>query len=145
MNITPIELYWMTRLDSFLSLFFIVFVVLIILAVVNAIGGFVAMDEAYENRVMRYNNNVDVPKDEAKMRMRFSRAAKIGVAACLLGLVASFVPSTKQMAAIIVIPKLANSEVVAEMGDAAKEMVMLARDWMMTLAPSKENQKGETK
>ena len=145
MNITPVEIYWMTRLDEFLFLFGIVVFVLIILAIANVIGGFIAMDNAFDNRYLSYGNRDEAPKDEARMRRRFSRAAKIGVAACLLGLVASFVPSTKQMAAIIVIPKLANSEVVAEMGDAAKEMVALARDWMRTLSPFQDNKKRETK
>lgn len=145
MNITPIEIYWMTRLDEFLFLFGIVFLVLVILAIANVIGGFIAMVEAYDNRAMHYNNGADAPKDEARMRMRFSRAVKIGVAAFLLGLVASFVPSAKQMAAIIVIPKLANSEIVAEMGDAAKEMIVLARDWLKTLSPLHDNKKGEAK
>lgn len=41
------------------------------------------------------------------------------------------------MAAIIIVPKIANSEIVAEMGDAAKEMVGLERDWVRTLSPSR--------
>lgn len=145
MNITPIEIYWLTRLDEFGLLFGIVFLVLVILAIVNVIGGFIAMYSAHDNRCMHYGKRDEVPNDEARMRRRFSRAVKIGVAAFLLGLVASFVPSTRQMAAIIIIPKLANSEIVTEMGDAAKEIVVLAREWMRTLSPSQKNQKVETK
>ena len=77
------------------------------------------------------------------MRRRFTRAVKLGVAAFMLGLAISFVPSTKQMAAIIIIPKIANSEIVAEMGDATKELIGLARDWMRTLAPAQDNQTGD--
>lgn len=135
MNITPAEIYWLTRLDEFGFLFGIMFFVLVIIGIANVIGGFIAMDMAHDNRCMSYGNKEEVPKDEARMRRRFTRAAKIGVAAFLFGLVVSFMPSTKQMAAIIIIPKLANSEIVAEMGDATKELIGLARDWMKTLAP----------
>lgn len=145
MNITPIEIYWLTRLDEFSILFGIVFFVLVSLAIANVIGGLFAMDEARDNRCLNRGNRDEVPKAEARVRMRFSRAAKIGVAAFLFGLVVSLMPSTKQMAAIIIIPKIANSETIAEMGDAAKEMVGLAREWMRTLAPSQGNQEGKTK
>lgn len=140
MNITPAEIYWLTRLDEFGFLFGTVFFVLVLIVIANVIGGFIAMDMAHDNRVMSYGNKEEVPKDEARMRSRFKRAAKIGVTAFLLGLVVSFMPSTKQMAAIIIIPKLANSEIVAEMGDATKELIGLARDWMKTLAPSPKGQ-----
>ena len=145
MNITPIEIYWLTRLDEFRILCTIVFFVLVVLAIANVLGGFVAMDSAHNNRCLHSGNRDEVPNDEARMRRRFSRATKIGVAATLLCLMTSFVPSTKQMAAIIVIPKLANSAIVAEMGDAAKEMVTLARDWMRTLSPFQDNKEGKTK
>ena len=145
MNITPVEIYWLTRLDEFRILFVIVLFVLIILTIANVFGGFIAMDSAHDNRCLCHGNRDEVPNDEARMRRRFSRAVKIGVAAILLGLVSSFVPSTRQMAAIIIIPKLANSEIVAEMGDAASEMVALARDWMRTLSPFQDNKEEKTK
>lgn len=45
---------------------------------------------------------------------------------------AALTPSTKDMAAIIVIPKMANSETVHEIGG---EMVRLAREWLDELRP----------
>lgn len=46
-----------------------------------------------------------------------------------------FVPSTKQMAAIIVVPKLANSEKVQTVGN---QLYDLAVEWMEELRPKKE-------
>ena len=145
MNITPSMIYWLTRLDEFIFLFGIVFVCIVIVALVNIVGGFIAMDTAHDNRCRCYGNQNEVPKDEARMRTRFTRAAKFGVAALLVGVVNSFIPSTKQAAAIIVIPKIANSEIVAEMGDTAKELVVLAKAWLVELKPQSEIKNKEVK
>ena len=47
---------------------------------------------------------------------------------------AVFVPSTKQMAAIIVIPKIANSQEVKDLGTG---IVELAKKWIVELKPNK--------
>lgn len=70
--------------------------------------------------------------------------AKFVWAVCVVGLISSvatalLVPTTKEMAAIIVIPELANSKTVKELGDG---VVTLAREWIEELKP---NKKGETK
>lgn len=56
----------------------------------------------------------------------------------------TLIPSTKQMAAIIVVPKIANSEVVAEMGDTAKELVGLAKAWLVELKPKAKAEDAKT-
>ena len=143
MNITPSMIYWLTRLDEFCFLFGIVLVCIVIIALVNVIGGFIAMDMAHDNRCRSYGNQSEVPKDEARMNTRFTLAAKFGVVALLIGVVNSFIPSTKQAAAIIVIPKIANSEIVAEMGDTAKELVGLAKAWLVELKPQSKTENKE--
>jgi hypothetical protein len=49
--------------------------------------------------------------------------------------VAIFTPSTKQMAAILIIPKIANSEKVEKIGNGLYD---LAIEWMNELNPSKK-------
>jgi len=62
--------------------------------------------------------------------------ALVSVCVGLLALVTlTFVPSTKQMAAIIVVPKLANSEKVQTVGN---QLYDLAVEWMEELRPKKE-------
>lgn len=54
----------------------------------------------------------------------------------LLDVVVAFIPSTRQMAAIIVLPKIANSETVSELGDLGKDLVSMAKEWVEELRPS---------
>ena len=143
MNITPSMIYWITRLDEFSFLFGIIFVCIVIVALVNVIGGFIAMDEAGTDQL--YNHPDRLAEDKYNIKVRFGRAIKCALVALLVCVVNSFVPSTKQAAAIIVIPKIANSEIVAEMGDTAKELVGLAKAWLVELKPQSEIKNKEVK
>ena len=143
MNITPSAIYWLTRLDEFSFLFGIVFVCIVIVALVNVIGGFVALDSASTDKL--YNRPERLAENKHNIKVRFGRAVKLALVALLVGVVNSFIPSTKQAAAIIVIPKIANSEVVAEMGDTAKELVGLAKAWLIELKPQPKTENKEVK
>ena len=143
MNITPSMIYWITRLDEFSFLFGIIFVCIVIVALVNVIGGFIAMDEAGTDQL--YNHPDRLAEDKYNIKVRFGRAIKCALVALLVCVVNSFVPSTKQAAAIIVIPKIANSEIVAEMGDTAKELVGLAKAWLVELKPQPKTENKEVK
>ena len=133
MNITPSMIYWLTRLDEFSFLFGIIFVCIVIVALVNVIGGFVALDSYSTDKL--YNRPERLAESKHNIKVRFGRAVKLALVALLVGVINSFIPSTKQAAAIIVIPKIANSEIVAEMGDTAKELVGLAKAWLVELKP----------
>ena len=143
MNITPSAIYWLTRLDEFSFLFGTVFVCIVIVALVNVIGGFVALDSASTDQL--YNRPERLAESKHNIKVRFGRAIKCALVALLVGVVNSFIPSTKQAAAIIVIPKIANSEIVAEMGDTAKELVVLAKAWLVELKPKSEIKNKEVK
>lgn len=54
---------------------------------------------------------------------------------------AALTPTTKEMAAIMVIPRIADSKVVSDISGAAGEIVTIARDWLKELASAK----GDTK
>jgi hypothetical protein len=62
-------------------------------------------------------------------------AAVLGVAAALMLAIAVFTPTTKQMAAILVVPKIANSEKVQVAGD---KLYDLAVEWLEELRPEKQ-------
>ena len=143
MNITPSAIYWLTRLDEFSLLFGTVFVCIVIVALVNVIGGFVALDSASTDKL--YNRPERLAESKHNIKVRFGRAIKCALVALLVGVVNSFIPSTKQAAAIIVIPKIANSEIVAEMGDTAKELVGLAKSWLVELKPQPKTENKEVK
>ena len=60
----------------------------------------------------------------------------VSIAVALLGmLAATFVPTTKQMAAIIVVPRIANNEKIQ---DAGSRLYDLAVEWMEELRPNPE-------
>ena len=143
MNITPSAIYWLTRLDEFSFLLGIVFVCIVIVALVNVIGGFYSLDSASNDQL--YNRPERLAESKHNIKVRFGRAVKLALVALLVGVVNSFIPSTKQAAAIIVIPKIANSEIVAEMGDSAKELVGLAKSWLIELKPQPKTENKEVK
>ena len=143
MNITPSMIYWLTRLDEFSFLFGIVFVCIVIVALVNVIGGFVALDSASTDKL--YNRPERLAESKHNIKVRFGRAVKLALVALLVGVINSVIPSTKQAAAIIVIPKIAKSEVVAEMGDTGKELVGLAKAWLIELKPQPKTENKEVK
>ena len=143
MNITPSMIYWLTRLDEFSFLLGIVFVCIVIVALVNVIGGFVALDSYSTDKL--YNRPERLAESKHNIKVRFGRAVKLALVALLVGVINSFIPSTKQAAAIIVIPKIANSEIVAEMGDTAKELVGLSKSWLIELKPQPKTENKEVK
>jgi hypothetical protein len=53
----------------------------------------------------------------------------------LLVMVMTFIPSSKQMAAVMVVPKIANSEKVQTIGNKVYD---LAVEWMEELKPNKK-------
>lgn len=57
------------------------------------------------------------------------------LAAIVMIAVTTFTPSTRQMAAILIVPRIANSEKVQQAGNKLYE---LAVEWMDELKPSKE-------
>lgn len=136
MNITPAMLYWLTRLDEISCLIGIICLAAIVVCIVNIIGGCIALDDACTAHTLFRKD--DEPVYRERSDKRFKRALRIGLLVALpLALAETLIPSAKQMAAIIVVPKIANSEVVAEMGDTAKELVVLAKAWLVELKPKK--------
>lgn len=76
-------------------------------------------------------------KDRARLTAKKSVAtfAVCVTVAITVNLAASFVPTTKEMAAIMVVPRIANSQSVS---DVAEGIVELAKAWMVELRPAKE-------
>ena len=119
--ITPSLIYWITRLDGIttatgLILFF---------------GSFATVTAYVCGLVASFNE-----EDIAVPLFKFARRALPVVV--VAGLLNIFVPTKKDMAAIIVVPKIANSETVAELGDGIKT---LAVEWLNELRPKSKEEK----
>ena len=115
MEITTMQMYWLVMLDKITSGFCAILVICCLFFVL----GFPMFGT--------------IGKEDL-----FSPVAKkviVIAAVSLLGLV--FTPSTKQMAAIMIVPKIANSEKVQTIGNKVYD---LAVEWMEELAPTKESE-----
>lgn len=112
--VTTTQMYWFTRLDSLKA----------IGAVMAALGmlvtGITCGFGTTEENVRRVLRNI----------LRVSATAlAIGIAVCV------FVPNTKEMAAILVVPRIANSESLTGISDGIKT---LATEWLEELRPGKD-------
>lgn len=118
--ITSSDIYWITRCDSIFVAFFTLTIITGILCLISGI----AICASY-----------DYPDDNPKLRAKAFQALKKASTACIVFLLASVAtPSTKEMCAIKIIPKIANNENVQGLGE---DMVNTARDWLKELNPSK--------
>lgn len=148
--ITTTQMYWLTRCDPIKE-----FLVGIdhcsatfagIFAAAAAVLAYVVIF-AGNGQYELFSGMDDVAFRKLKVAMR-SWAIRLGTASAALwfaavtaSVAAAFVPTTKEMAAIMVIPKVANSKVVSDISGAASEMVTIARDWLKELAPTKGDAK----
>ena len=124
MNITTSMIYWLTRLD-YIREFFVV--VSIVFGVASVIMLFAYIADKTDSSRCGLASSVS-----GKLTAWVSGVA---LAAAVCGLL---VPSTKEAAAMIVAPRLANSETVRGLGS---DLVDLAHAWMKELRPGKEEAK----
>ena len=145
--ITPSTIYWLTRLDGIrytlnYAYEFLAFVSIIAIAASAVL--FLLSHFTGNDLCDMFSGKSDEELDEIhSMLRRWSLSAvkrgTVGLALALLMMLShALIPTTKEMAAIIVVPRIANSETVQQLGDG---IVNLAQEWMKELAPKK----GETK
>ena len=108
-------MYWLTRCDDINAAAFIFSVLFGVGAIMGTMGVFIELESAKLFHKM--------------ICVFFMLMFFVSVAACV------FVPSTKEMAAIYVVPKIANSQTVKDLGEG---VVTLAREWLEELRPAKE-------
>lgn len=124
MNVTTSTIYWLTRLD-YIQGFFIAATIILGLA-------------SFAVLIMYIVNKMDsVSFGSAQAIPGKLVAGAFGLTlvpvACSL-----FIPTTKEAAAMIVVPRLVNSETVRGLGS---DLVDLAHAWMVELRPGKADAK----
>lgn len=118
MNITTMQMYWLVKLDDIVFLFAILVLMSIVWTLIHGVRW---INWGIENK---HNTPTTAPK-----------MCAWGVAvAILVATVVTFIPTTKQMAAIMIVPRLANSERVQNIGNKVYD---LAVEWMEELKPTK--------
>ena len=115
MTITPAQLYWITRLDSI----GVAFAGIIIISILVGIISVIAVSLIYTEEV----------------RERLIVWAKVSIAIAITHIICgAFIPSTKEMCAILIVPAIANNEKVQGLGE---DLYDLAKEWMQELKPAK--------
>jgi len=125
--ITTAQMYWLTRLDG-MSCAIITCTVLFCFA--YSIGLMFGLCQYFNN--LHYGPD-DKDLKNAKLILRY--IAKYSFVP-IVGIVMScLIPTTREMAAILIVPRIANSEKVQRAGN---ELYELAVEWMDELKPSKK-------
>ena len=118
--ITPTLIYWISTLDSFIKLVAVFFSIMIAVMVWLIVG-------------IMCNSDCG---NEAKARAFYCRWFKVLLPLTVaFGVILVFVPSSRMVAAMYVVPAIANSEKVQDVGN---RLYDLAVEWMKQLGP-KEN------
>ena len=118
--ITPSTIYWLTRATALSNLFTLAMI----------LAGCVLVFAGLAHTVM----DMEPQSDEAWTKMMGRIAKRSGIVFIVSSILTVAMPTTKELAAIIVIPKVANSESVQQLGDG---IVDLAKQWLTELAPKK--------
>ena len=109
--ITASEIYWILKLDDIQGLLILLTVLVgvycLIMAVILGLTKGVAYDDKKEEKTVKF------------CAKQIFITVPVFVVLLLIG---TLIPSTKQMAAIKVFPAIANSEIVGEMPNDAKEL-----------------------
>lgn len=139
--ITPSQIYWLAKLDDIRHLLhggMLDGMSFVACAVSVAVALFVTAFLAIEGTAMDDSMKTTITKCRG-VAWKVVITSFVVQLAC--GIISTFTPSTKQMAAIFVIPRIANSEAVSELGDLGKDLVGLAKEWVEEIRPKNKETK----
>lgn len=128
--ITTSQMYWITSLDAIVKMLS-VFVLLLGLIMFGLVAGGCMLRNDYSTTERGY----------ATGRRLHKAALRLIAPFLFLVFAFTFTPTTKQMAAILVVPRIANSEKVQIVGN---KLYDLAVEWMDELRPNKNKNKEGT-
>ena len=134
--ITTFQMYWLVTLDGIIVMASIIFAVSLFVSV-----GFGVCGAVYRCKGREYSWDTDETIAQAHKvgEMMHRKIALPSAIVCLISAtIMALMPSTKQMAAIIIVPRIANSEKVQTVGN---HLYGLAVDWMNELRPNKKGEK----
>ncbi|MBO7685251.1 MAG: hypothetical protein J6V72_02635 [Kiritimatiellae bacterium] len=125
--ITPTQMYWLTRLDSISkALLLLLFILPMACLLMTVVGMVLRVDSCFN-------------ETEHATGKKLHKAAIWLVCSWLLVLVChALTPTTREAAAIVVVPAIASSEKVQNIGNGLYD---LAVDWLEELKPRKEGAK----
>lgn len=133
MNITSELVYWVTRADAARDFLWAALVLGVVIAPVSVGVFFTACGESNSNYASE-----EYRKQSRRVACCFLRIAIASVWLFVLsGVGLVFVPTTRQLAAIYVVPVVASNENISKVGDAAGRLFTLATEWLDELRPER--------
>lgn len=127
--ITPMQMYWLTRMTPITNMLGVIVMLLVVVALMLAIATITMPSDIFGEKTHH-------------IRMRLIRTVvAIGILSFVFGFANMLTPTTREMAAILIVPRIANSEKVQTVGN---HLYDLAVEWMEELRPAK-NKKGGAK
>lgn len=127
--ITTTQMYWLTRLDNVHDLLCgILVATCIALGILSVLAGIATVV-------------ADSEDDQRKAAFARKLRRNIVLAALVAGTIKVFIPTTKELAAIIVVPKIANSTLVTEkIPQELSELYTLAKQYMIESLKEKKKE-----
>ena len=120
--ITPMQMYWLTRLTPITSMLNCIITILVVVTVVFVIAAITMPFDIFGEKTHI-------------MRMRFIKTTiATGILSFVFGFVNVLTPTIRETAAILIVPRIANSEKVQTVGN---QLYDLAVEWMEELRPAK--------
>ena len=125
---TESMIYWITRLDGIHGFCFGIQTIAVISTIIGATVAFVALCI----KVSSYEESDD---DDARFASGICKiACKVWIPAFCIAIMCSlartFMPTTKEMIAIKVIPQIANVNNIEKIKDISKDMLDITSDWL---------------
>lgn len=133
------QVYWLTRLDGIGVLLTTLAIISAVAVGMTVLASFIAMDFVNIDLAYDHSRKMGEKKQAAWLATR-KRAVRWVAAPLILGAASVFVPTTKEAAAILVLPAVANSQDVQAM---SKDIVQLAREWIDEARPKARAKKGD--
>lgn len=119
--ITPMQIYWLTRLDHVHTVLAVTCVLLVLSTIGILVAGGIMQDCSFTEETNK------------RGRKFVGRTPFMAAAFVVALLVNALVPTTREMAAILIVPRIANSEKVQTVGN---QLYDLAVEWMEELRPA---------
>lgn len=134
--ITESEMYWLTRLDPANRMLYALLITGVGLIVILSLAQLVLRDINSWEKEESVNRKLKTAD-----WLLFKGLPSVVVLILMAGVALVFTPTTKEMAAIKIIPAVANSQAVEKLGKSAEMLIDLANSWMQELTPVKNDKR----
>lgn len=135
--INTTQMYWITRLDGIVTLLALLASFLFAMGIIMLVYG---RNECFAVKIWSWDTDKSIAARHEFGHKLYKAGLMMVPVGILLYILLVMVPTTKQMAAIFIVPRIANSEKVQQAGN---KLYDPAVEWMDELKPDKDNNKGK--